>query len=310
MFMYEQQIRNERKFAKENKDQVLLNHKDTLMKPCLAYFEDLMSKPVPFTNDANELRKDLIEIMPAVYSMNAKNVIWRILSTVILDRQITLQAVLGMYFESIDVDMPYRKGRVIEPFIDAVLASPYVELKQMGKYLHLVCNQNINLDVSNYAYVLPSLTNEPVLTNKGAGYETTPFHVITGGKLKQHDNELCLDHINRLNAVNYTADTRIMEFTTPTFSIKPKYLEKVSRYETEVEVESRRKQFNLWKDQLPQKLEVLEETGNKFHFKNRYCIRGRTYVKAWHLDYIGNKFIRALVNTSVKEKVEGANKYL
>jgi len=310
MFMYKQQIANEREFAKENKAEVLLNYKDTLMLPCMAHFEAYLSKPTAFVDETGKLRQDLTEIIPAVYKLDAKATIWHILSTVILDRQLTLQAVMGMYFDRIEVDMPYRKGRVLEPFLEAVLASPYIKLQQLGKYLHLVCTQELNLDVSDYAYVLPSLTCEPVETNKAAGYETMPFHIITGGKLKQHDGELCLDHINRVNAVNYTTDKRIMNFTQPTFDSEPKYLDKESRYETEVETESRRKQFTMWEEQLPHRLAVLEKTGNKFHYKNRYCTRGRTYVKAWHLDYIGNKFIRALVNTSVKERVEGANKYL
>lgn len=310
MFMYKQQLDNERKFAKENKAEALLNYKDKLMSPCMAHFEAWKSEPVPFIDESGKLRQDLVEIIPAIYKLDAEATIWHILSSVILGNQLTLQAVMGMYFERIEVEMPYRKGRVIEPFIAAVLASPYIELQQLGKYLHLVCTQEINLPLTEYAYVLPTLSFEPVKTNKDAGYETIPFHVITGGKLKQHSGEVCLDHINRLNAVNYTTDNRIMSFTQPTFDSEPKYLDKESRYETEVETEGRRKQFTMWEEQLPHKLAVMQETGNKFHFKNRYCTRGRTYVKAWHLDYIGNKFIRAIVNTSVKEHVEGANKYL
>lgn len=310
MHLYQQQEDNERLFAKENKAETLKMHKDVLMAPCLAKFEADMAIEVEYFSEEGEFREDLAEISHGIEEMDAERVIWNILSTVILDGQITLQGIMGMYFEQIDVAMAFRKGRVLEPFIEAVLVNPLVSFKRVGKYLSLVREGELKLDITNYAYVLPPLMVEPVVTNGKAGYDTIPFHVITGGKLKQHGGEVCLDHINRLNAVQYTVDNRIFSFTQPKFNAEPKYLEKIARYESELEVNNRRKQFNLWLQELPEKLAVLRNTGNTFYYKHRYCIRGRSYLKAWHLDFIGNKFIRALVNTTDAEAIEGADYYI
>ena len=51
------------------------------------------------------------------------------------------------------------------------------------------------------------------------------------------------------------------------------------------------------------------EQGNKFHICHKYDNRLRTYAKAYHFDYIGQKYSRALVQPVIGEITEGANEY-
>lgn len=309
-YVSKQQHTLETKYAKHNRTEVLDAFKSDLLAPCLAYVEAWKQREINWFTPTGEMRKDLVEIVPEINRMDAEEVCWKILSTVLLDRNVTLQAIFGMFYNTIKVDMPYRKGRVLEVFIDAVEHSPFVELRMVGKYLNLCCTRKTLVDTANYSYVLPSLTYSPVLSNNNAGYESNQFHVITGGSLKQHDGDLCLDHINRMNAVCYSVDTRITRFTEPTFSDEPKWLSSKARYENPVEIEARRKQFNQWKDELPSRVNLLMRGSNRFFYKHRNDTRGRTYVKAWHLDFIGNKYARALVNPTIREHAEGVSDYI
>lgn len=307
--MYNRQLQNELLFAKENKVQIIMKYKDSLMKPCLAFFEK-------WKNDFNledftgKRKGQQAVVHPIVLEMDAERVIWTIISSVIVEKRMTIQGVMGIFFERIKTDFPYHKGLVLEPFIQAVLASKHIIFKKEDKYLYLVCTKTLKTDVSKYAHVLPALQVEPVKTNKRAGYETIPFHVITGGKLNQHDGEVCLDHINRLNASTYSIDKRIWDYIRPKFDKGPKFLKKKGRNEKKIEILRRREQFELKLEQTPHKLLVLMEAGNRFHYLNYYCTRGRTYIKAHHLDFIGDKHIRAVVSTSTKELTTGVKDYV
>ncbi len=304
-----QQLQNELLFAKENKAQIILKYKDSLMKPCLAFIKKYKEE----FNLENFIGKRKIQqtlVHPVVLAMDEEKVIWTILSSVIVDKRMTLQAVMGMFFERIELDMPYHKGLALEPFIQAVLANKYIIFKQMDKYLYLICTRNLTTKTDNYAHILPALNYEPVNNNRGAGYQTVPFHIITGGRLKQHDEEVCLDHINRLNATSYSIDRRIWWYIKPIFDKAPKKLKKKNRKENRIEVRKRKEQFELRVEQTPARLNLLIDIGNKFHYKNYYCTRGRTYIKAYHFDFVGDKYMRSLISTSTRELATGVEKYV
>lgn len=293
------QLEMELKYAEANRHLVLEKYKAELMEPVTEAFDEYLDAWLL----ASIEREDLQEIIPEVMKLD---IAWDILVSVLFEGRMSLQSIIGRYWEQIDVSMVFRKGRVLEPFIHAVEQSPYVELKQGDKYLELVATRTMSKQ-SNHGYVLPALYPEEITDNHSAGYETVNFHVITGGKLKHHDGEKCLDHINRANHNMYKIETRLNYLVQPEFDSTPKW--KKGAYETDAQVEERRKDFIRFTDELPKKRDAIIREGNKFCYKHRYDTRGRTYAKAYHFDYIGNKYIRALVQPVVSEPVTGADKY-
>lgn len=305
----QQQLQNELLFAKENKAQIILKYKDSLMKPCLAFIKKYKEE-FNLENFTGKCKEQQRVVHPVVLEMDEEKVIWAILSSVIVNKRMYLQAVMGMFFERIELDMPYHRGLALEPFIQAVLASKHIIFKKMDKYLYLVCIRDLTTKTDNYAHVLPSLEYEPVKSNRGAGYQTVPFHIITGGRLKQHDEEVCLDHINRLNATSYSIDRRVWWYIRPKFDKARKKVKGTNRKENNAELSRRKDQFELRVAQTPDRLDLLMDAGNKFHYKNYYCTRGRTYIKAYHFDFVGDKYMRALISTSTRELATGVEKYV
>lgn len=288
----------ELKYAHHNRHLTLDSHKAELMEPVNQAFSEYMDA---WAMEATT-RSDLQEIVPQVFKLD---IAWDILTTVLFEGRMSLQAIIARYWDRIEVSKDFRKGRVIEPFIHAVEHSPYVELKQGEKYLELVATKTIK--PTEHGYVLPALYPSEVYSNDNAGYQTVNFHVITGGKLKQHDGEKCLDHINRSNYNMYKVETRLAFMVQPEFDDTAKW--KKGKYETLAEIEARRKDFIRFKEELPKKQAAIVAEGNKFCFKHRYDTRGRTYVKAYHFDYIGNKYVRSLVQPALGEPVLGAEQY-
>ena len=292
------QLAMELKYASHNQGVALEKYKEYLMEPVNQAFEEYLDDWI----EQSITREDLQEIIPEVMKLD---IAWDILTTVLFEGRMSLQSIIGRYWEQIDVSKDFRKGRVLEPFIHAVESSPYIELKQGEKYLELVATKHVK--PTEHGYVLPALYPEEVKSNSDAGYQTVNFHVITGGKLKQHDGEKCLDHINRSNHNMYKIETRLGFMVQPEFDDTPKF--KKGAYETEPMIEERRKDFNRFVDELPSKRDAIIREGNKFCYKHRYDTRGRTYAKAYHFDYIGNKYIRALVQPVTGELVLGSDKY-
>ena len=296
----------ELKYAKTTASYHIDSHKDELIKPCMVSFKKWMEEQ-PKIDRTN--RSDLDDIFIAVCDFaEPEEVIWRILSSALIQGKVSLQQVAGMFWDSIEVENNYRKGRVIEPFITAVLMSPFVELKLGEKYLEITAKQELAVEIKN-SYVLPCLFPHVVKNNWDAGYEHEKFHVITGGKLKQHGGDVCLDHINRMGHTGYSLNTRVMSCVKAEFDPEPKYLEKKGRYETAKDILEREDDFYRKQEELPEMIKDLVELGNKFYFHPRYDNRGRTYLKAYHFDFIGDKYMRAITESTSKQIVAGSDKY-
>ncbi len=294
------------KYNKENLGVLLEPMKESLITPALDYVKAWLAQPFDYAK-----RPDLIEVVSAVHDLDAEEICWSIMTKVLLDESITLQACMGMFFNQIGkyVPMAYRRGHVLNVYVQAVCATKLIDVKHMGKYNNLVAVVSMgDRGQRDYSYTLPSVEPHHVKSNKQAAYEH--MHVITGGKHKQHNEEVCLDHIDRLSRIPYKVEPRIFDMTKPVFEDTPKYKENIGRFETDEEVCDREKEFKRFERELPTRVKIMLENGNEFYYGHRYDVRLRTYLKAYHFDFIGNKYARAFVQPKNGELVSGANEYI
>ncbi len=306
MDKHEVQKQLELKYNKENLGSLLDTSKEGLLAVPLQYINEWLAQDFDYAS-----RPDLIDVVNAVHKLDAEEICWAMMTKVLLDEDISIQGVMGMFFTEIGKHCPmvYRRGHVLNVFIEAVCKSGLIEIKNMGKYNHLIATVSLgDRGQRNYSYTLPSIVPHKVESNRKAAYDH--MHVITGGKLKQHDGELCLDHIERLSNIPYKVEERLLDMTKPVFDETPKYKERIGKYETAEQVEDRRKEFNRFNRELPTRVKIMVDNGNEFYFGHRYCVRLRTYLKAYHFDFIGNKYCRAFVQPVKGELVQGAEEYV
>ena len=295
----------ERTYNKENLGVLLEPMKDALLVEPLRYVANWLEQDFDFN-----ARPDLIEVVSAVIQLDAEDICWHLMTTVLLDTDISLQAAMGMFFHKIGKYAPtvFRRGHVLNVYVEAICSTGLIETKFMGKYNHIKATVSMgDRGQRNYGYVLPSIVPHKVVDNKHSAYDN--LHAITGSKLKRHDEEVCLDHIHRLNSIAYKVETRILNMTKPIFEDTPKYREKFGRYETDEEVAARRKEFNRFERELPSRVNIMVANGNEFYFGHQYCTRLRSYLKAYHFDYIGNKYCRAFVQPKKGALVTGGEEY-
>lgn len=148
----------------------------------------------------------------------------------------------------------------------------------------------------NYKFALPLINKPEKLTNNNEDiYETYNEHVVLGSKVNQHNKDICLDHINRQNSIQFSLNSRVINKCKNTIKQKP----------NETSDNRIKKQKNL--DKFMKEAEDIYTAmfmhDNKFHLSHKYDKRGRTYCKSYHINPMGNSYQKACVELADKELI-------
>lgn len=155
-------------------------------------------------------------------------------------------------------------------------------------------------EVDTYQYPLPLVVQpKKVKNNFDRGYYTTSGSIIL--KNNHHDGDVCLDHINRANAVPLTIN---ME-TVVMISNQWKGLDKQKDDETRADYLKRVKAFKRYDDVAHNVIDILGQCGNRFFLTHRPDKRGRIYCQGHHVNYQGNDWNKAVVEFADGEIVCG-----
>lgn len=250
-----------------------------------------------------KVREDLVECHEALLALNLEELIWDMVSLVVVKDKVTLQQLVGSVFNKFSsIEMPSRRLKAIELLLEGLDGSYMVEFDiHRGTEVMVYSCIDIGTEgkdtVSKQGVVLPSVVPlNHVRSNSDIGYTTFKKSVLMGGK--HHDKEVCLSHINKCNSIAFTYDHRIHKYTTPTFCTEPK-LKKNGQWETDNDIQERKEAWDHIYSELGDKLLALGN--NEFYFAHRYDVRGRTYPEANHLNYQGDTDRKALINLAHKE---------
>jgi len=119
-------------------------------------------------------------------------------------------------------------------------------------------------------------------------------------KKNHHNDDVCLDHINRMNKVKFTinVDTACM------ISNKWRNLDRVKEGESHEDFERRKRAFEKYDRTAFAVIGILEEYGNEFYLTHRYDKRGRVYCQGYHISYQGNAWNKSVIELADKEIIE------
>lgn len=168
-------------------------------------------------------------------------------------------------------------------------------------------------EVLRYAYnafYLPPMIVKPrtVRHNRDSGYITQRGEsLILGFYENHHDDDICLDVLNILNANEYELDTELISNLSEEW-----HREELSQDEY-MELSHEEKLIydmdkNTWNDYIQQgyKIQTLMlYHGNKFYLQNKVDKRGRIYTSGYHISPQGSSFKKAMINLARKEIVTG-----
>lgn len=151
-----------------------------------------------------------------------------------------------------------------------------------------------------YQYLPPMIVPPLTVTgNRGSGYIT----IRQDSLLLQdnhHEGDLCLDSINRFNAVPLAINAAVVKSIRNSW----KHLDKPKAHETYDDYQKRVKAFERYERDSFFTMALLIETGNRFHLTHKVDKRGRTYAQGYHVNPQGNCWNKAVVELANKELIQ------
>jgi hypothetical protein len=160
-------------------------------------------------------------------------------------------------------------------------------------------NPHVQEEIDRYQYPLPMVIRpQKVRENRDTGYLLTRGSIIL--RKNHHDDDVCLDHINRLNRIKFT----INEDTATMIANTWRNLDRPKEGESRKDFEKRVKAFEKYDRTAKDVIGLLIQHGNEFYLTHRYDKRGRTYCQGYHVSYQAAPWNKAVIELADKELVE------
>lgn len=157
-------------------------------------------------------------------------------------------------------------------------------------------SDDVQQEIDRFQFPLPMLVPPKELKgNKDSGYLTFQSSVIL--KDNHTEDDICLDHINRMNKVKLCLDLD----TAMMVKNQWKYLDKVKPGETKVDYDKRCKAFAKYDKDSKRVMELIDSEGEGFYLTHKYDKRGRTYSVGHHVNYQGTPWNKAVIQFNNKE---------
>ena len=160
-------------------------------------------------------------------------------------------------------------------------------------------DRQVHEELAQYQFPLPMVIEpEPVTNNRETGYLTARGSIIL--KDNHHDEDICLDHINRMNRIKFSID----EDTAFLVRNEWRNLDKPKEGESKQDYQKRLKAFEKYDRTSKDVIGKILSLGNEFYLTHKYDKRGRTYCQGYHINYMGTAWNKAVVQLADKELVD------
>jgi hypothetical protein len=158
--------------------------------------------------------------------------------------------------------------------------------------------KHVQEDLDRYQYPLPMVVHpQQVRDNHDTGYFLSRNSIIL--RRNHHDDDVCLDHINRVNRIKFSHDFD----TAMMIKNQWRHLDKPKEGESKADFDKRVRAFEKYDRTAKEVIELLTSYGNEFYLTHKYDKRGRTYCQGYHVNYQGAPWNKAVIELAEKEVV-------
>jgi hypothetical protein len=160
-------------------------------------------------------------------------------------------------------------------------------------------SNDVQEQLDRFQFPLPMVI-EPreVKDNRDTGYVINRGSIIL--KNNHHEDDVCLDHINRVNKIPFKIDQVV------TLMVKNKWrnLDKPKEGESSEEFKKRLRAFEKYDRTAKDVIGLLNHEGNQFYLTHKYDKRGRIYCQGYHVTYQGAPWNKAVIAFANEELIE------
>ncbi|WWC81973.1 RNA polymerase, phage-associated [Burkholderia phage vB_BpP_HN05] len=152
-------------------------------------------------------------------------------------------------------------------------------------------SEDVQEELDRFQYPLPCIIQpRTVNSNTDNGY-----HFVRKGSLilkqNHHNDDICLDHINRVNAVRFRLDHDTAKMMKNQWS----NLDKPKEGEEKEDFEKRVRAFEKYDRTAKDVMDFIQELGDEFYLTHKYDKRGRIYCQGYHVSYQGAPWNKAVI---------------
>ena len=152
---------------------------------------------------------------------------------------------------------------------------------------------DVQEELDKFQFPLPMIVPPlKVLNNKENGYFTSSGSIIL--RNNHHMDDVCLDHINRMNAIKFTINNDTASMVKNSW----RSLDKPKEGETKEDFNRRKRAFEKYDRTAKDVMALLTD---EFYLTHKYDKRGRTYCQGYHVNPQGNPWNKAVVEFADKE---------
>lgn len=154
--------------------------------------------------------------------------------------------------------------------------------------------------LARYQFPLPMVVKPNKVTNNtmGSGYFDKKGRIVLNGSDVFDDEDLCLDHINRMNSVGLSLNMDVAASAEGNMIIPKR---KVG--EGFEDFRKRKKQAEMFYNHSLEVMKGLKALGNTFWLTHKYDRRGRSYCVGYHISSQGDDYRKAVLELSRKEVI-------
>lgn len=155
-------------------------------------------------------------------------------------------------------------------------------------------------ELDKFQFPLPMVCKPKRITsNTQSGYLKGNGSIIL--KNNFHTDDVCLDHINRMNSIALTIDQDVFRFVKNSW----RNLDKPKDGESKEDFDKRVRAFEKYDRTAKEVIEKVQEVSEDFYLTHKYCKRGRTYSQGYHVNYQGTDWNKACILFANKELPTG-----
>ena len=210
--------------------------------------------------------------------------------TVVLQHEpITIQAACGRLNHKILLDDTVDRVKIIAEVIAVISKSGLIDItKRDNASILLTSGYELSIDLPEEDKHKLMLTRPQVVTSN---YDEEYGSMLLGDKMNFHEEEICLDHLNRMNQIPICLNR---EFIC-------KYPETTKKVWDTPDQQEQWDKF-VWDSKL--KYAEFISQGNKGYLMHKYDTRGRSYCCGYHINSQGAGYKKACIQLYNKELVE------
>lgn len=220
-------------------------------------------------------------------------IVLSVFTITLANESLTYQSIAGMVSSKVSVKDQLDRVKIAAECIALISRTGLIQIERSGSGNYIMVSTTYSLEDCE----LPEpekhqiVTKCPPLMTENRHSQTNES-LILGGKFNHHEEDICLDHLNRMNQVKLKLNRKFLRKyeEAPTFVLDTQ--EKKDQWENFIK--------NSYRAYIS-----LVRNGNRFFLEHKYDKRGRTYAEGYHISTQGSSFKKAIIQLADAELVEG-----